>query len=187
MAPEPRDEDLLRGFLDGDERAFTELMSRHESRIFALAYRMTGDRADALEATQETFIVAFRRASTFRGEASFGTWLYRIGVNACKDLLRKKRDTPVADIAVIGERQDATPLDEAAALRLDVGRALAGLAPDYREAVAMHDLGGMGYDEIARATGVPIGTVKSRISRGRRMLADALEQRDPHEPSKDQR
>ncbi len=185
MAPEPTDEELLRRFIGGDERAFTELMERHEDRIFALAYRMTGGRADAMEATQETFIAAFRRANSFRAEASFGTWLYRIGINTCKDLLRKRRDIPTEDLDAIRQEPQVTAMEESAAVRLDVSRALARLPEDYREAVTMHDLGGVPYDEIARLTRVPIGTVKSRISRGRRMLAQALEQADPRESSKD--
>src|SRR5918999_3142180 len=94
---EQRDEDLLRAFLEGDPSSFDELMRRHEQRIFALALRLTGDRADALDATQDAFIVAFRRAETFRGDAAFSTWLYRIGINACNDLLRKKRKQETLD------------------------------------------------------------------------------------------
>lgn len=186
MTPEPADEELLRRFIGGDERSFTELMKRHEDRIFALAYRMTGERADALEATQEAFIVAFRRASSFRGESSFGTWLYRIGINACKDLLRKRREVPMEDVGVVQPQAGhSSGIDEAAAVRIDVSRGLARLPEEYREAVTMHDLGGVPYDEIAQLTSVPIGTVKSRISRGRRMLAEILEQARAPEESKD--
>jgi RNA polymerase sigma-70 factor, ECF subfamily len=187
LAPEPSDEELLRTFLQGEERAFTELIKRHEDKIFALAYRMTGERGDALEATQEAFIIAFRRASSFRGEASFGTWLYRIGINACKDLLRKRRDVPVEDVGAIEAHDHPSGLADTAALRIDVSRALAHLPQEYREAVVMHDLGGIAYEEIARLSAAPIGTVKSRISRGRRMLAEALEQADAGEGSKDHR
>lgn len=162
--------------MGGDERSFTELVKRHEDRIYALAFRMTGARADALEATQEAFIVAFRRASSFRGESSFGTWLYRIGINASKDLLRKRRDVLMEDVGVIHPEEHSNVMEEAASARIDVTRGLARLPEDYREAVVMHDLGGVPYDEIARLTSVPIGTVKSRISRGRRMLAEVLEQ-----------
>jgi RNA polymerase sigma-70 factor (ECF subfamily) len=186
LVPEPADEELLRRFIEGDERSFTELMKRHEDRIFALAYRITGQRADALEATQEAFIVAFRRASSFRGESSFGTWLYRIGINASKDLLRKRKDVPVEDVAAAEPGGHSSVMDQAAQ-RIDVSRALAGLPEDYREAVVMHDLGGVPYEEIARLTSVPIGTVKSRISRGRRMLAEALEQAEAPQASKDHR
>lgn len=180
MDPESAsDADLLRRAVDGrDERAFAELMARHEDKIFGLALRMMGDRADALDATQETFIAAYRRASSFRGESAFSTWLYRIGINTCKDLLRKRgrAATPVEENDEGDQGPHPRSVEEDAARRVDLTRALADLPNDYREAVVMHDIGGLPYDEIASITGVAIGTVKSRISRGRRRLAELLEQ-----------
>lgn len=170
------DERLLRRFVsDGDERSFEELMRRHEGRVFAVALRMTGERADALDATQETFIAAFRQAPSFRGDSAFGTWLYRIAVNSCHDLMRKRKrwGDPHEDPPELPSR--SAGVDDAVALRLDVARALAALQPEYREAVALYDLGGIPYEEIARITGTNLGTVKSRISRGRRRLAEILE------------
>lgn len=186
MAGETTDEELLEGWLQGREDSFSELVRRHEDRIFALALRMTGNRPDALDATQDTFLIAARRASTWRGEASFGTWLYRIGINATHDLLRKKKgwETLEAD-PVEGVAAPARGFDESVALQVDLARALASLPPLYREAVVMHDLGDLPYDAIARLTGVGIGTVKSRISRGRRRLAELLEQPSSSRPSKD--
>ena len=174
------DEALLDAFVKGEEAAYTVLMRRHEDRIFALAFRMTGDRSDALEATQDAFISAFRQAASFRRDAAFGTWLYRIAINACRDLLRKRRrlPEPVGDILETSPSSSAR-LDEAVATRVDVAQALARLPEDYKQAVALHDLGGVAYEEIAAIAGVPIGTVKSRISRGRRMLAHMLEQPAP--------
>jgi RNA polymerase sigma-70 factor (ECF subfamily) len=191
LAPEyagPTDEALLEVFLRGRESAFTELMRRHEDRIFALALKMMGNRADALDATQDTFILAFRQASKFRGESAFGTWLYRIGINACRDALRKRKRLPepedelpeTADV-----RYGGPGVEEAVATRLDLKRALAELNDDYREAVCLHDLGGIPYEEIAALTGVSIGTVKSRISRGRKRLGELLEQESLPEASKD--
>ncbi|MDQ3783455.1 MAG: sigma-70 family RNA polymerase sigma factor [Actinomycetota bacterium] len=188
MAEETTDEELLEGWLRGREDSFTELVRRHEDRIFALALRMTGNRPDALDATQDTFLTAARRASTFRAESSFGTWLYRIGINACHDLLRKKKgwETLEADPAEAAPATaPARGIDEAIVLQVDLARALASLPPLYREAVVMHDLGDLPYDAIARLTGVGIGTVKSRISRGRRRLAELLEQPSTPDPSKD--
>jgi RNA polymerase sigma-70 factor (ECF subfamily) len=179
------DEYLLRQYLDGNSDAFDELVRRHEDRIFALALRMLGQRADALEATQETFIAAFRRAGSFRGDSAFGTWLYRIGINACKDALRKRRDLLLDDEGGSPEIASPESVEQQVTSRIDVRRALTTLSEDYREAVVMHDLGGIPYEEIARLTGVPIGTVKSRISRGRRMLAEALEHSPGPQASKD--
>lgn len=189
--PERRDEDLLEAFLEGEEAAFTIIMRRYESRIFGLCLRLVGDRSEALDATQEAFISAFRRAHTFRGEAAFATWLYRIGINSCHDLLRRRARLPVPEDAAgmtqhLSRRREAA-VEDAVTLRMDVRGALASLPDEYREAVVMHDLGGIPYEEIAHLTGVAIGTVKSRISRGRHRLASALEQRDPEAASKEDR
>jgi RNA polymerase sigma-70 factor, ECF subfamily len=184
------DEALLADFLGGSQAAYQTLMRRHEDRIFALAFRMTGDRSDALEATQDTFITAFRRAESFRGDSAFGTWLYRIGINACRDLLRKRKrlPEPMADPTESVHSTAGSPrMDDAVALRIDLARALAELPEEYREAVTLHDLGGIPYDEIAAIARVPIGTIKSRISRGRRLLAARLEQAPDPDASKGSR
>jgi RNA polymerase sigma-70 factor, ECF subfamily len=192
VAREKTDAELLAAFVDGDERSFTALMRRHEDRIFALALRITGDRGDALEAAQETFVSLWRRASSFRGDSEVGTWLYRIGMNAARDQLRRKKRFPSLEETEVGEAavdpsNQGSHLDDAVATRLDLARALATLPPEYRDAVVMHDIGGIPYDDIARATGAPLGTVKSRISRGRRLLARELEQAEPATPSKEPR
>jgi RNA polymerase sigma-70 factor, ECF subfamily len=174
------DNDLLQDFLEGDRDAFSILVRRHEDRLFAMALRMTGNRADAFDATQDAFVAAFRRARSFRGDSAFGTWLYRIGINATQDLLRKRRhETLKDDVGDSEEEPRESPqrrVDDAVATRVDVARALAELPEEYRDAVVMHDLGGVPYEEIALVTGTKMGTVKSRISRGRRRLAELLEQ-----------
>jgi RNA polymerase sigma-70 factor, ECF subfamily len=182
------DEDLVRRFVGGDEDAFSELMRRHEDRVFAVAYRITGDRSEALDATQEAFISLFKRAKSFRGDSAFSTWLYRIGMNAAYDVMRKRRPTGEArpDLTQELGSSGATAMEEAAGIRSDVAGALAVLPAEYREAVVMHDLGGIPYDEIASITEVSLGTVKSRISRGRRRLAELLEPSYRPETSKDQ-
>lgn len=181
------DAELLRRAAGGDDPAFGELMGRHEDRIFALALKMTGNRPDALDATQDTFLAAFRQADKFRGESAFSTWLYRIGINACKDLLRKKGRLPQAtedeDLERAGVPVPSRTDD--VDLRMDIAGALARLSDDYRQAVVMHDIGGIPYEDIASATGVAIGTVKSRISRGRRQLAGLLEHTDGPRASKE--
>lgn len=181
------DEDLLRSFVAGNESAFTELMRRHEDRIFTLAYRMTGDRSDALDATQDTFVTAFRQASSFRFDSAFGTWLYRVGINSCHDLLRKRKRWVLRSEDDGPEEPDRTSpgVEDSVTTRLDLTRALAQLPEEYREAVVMHDIGGVPYQEIARITDARIGTVKSRISRGRRRLAELLEHTAPAGGSKE--
>ena len=183
MAPDETDEQLVARLRGGDEGAFTELMRRHEDRIFGLALSITGDRNDALEATQETFLTLWRKAHSYRGNARFGTWLYRIGINASRDQLRRRARQPLLDEE---PTQEAAPdATETVPLRLDLVRALEHLPDEYREAVVMHDVGDIPYEEIAHITGVALGTVKSRISRGRRLLAQTMEPVKPPKPSKD--
>lgn len=186
---ECNDVDLLSRAAAGSGEAFGILMRRHEDRMFALAVRMLGDRADALDATQDAFISAFKRSASYRGEAAVGTWLYRIGINACMDFARKKkRWVAQADVEEKIDRRPAGPgLDERVAVRLEIQAALAQLPDEYREPIVMHDIGGVPYDEIAALTETPVGTVKSRISRGRRRLAELLEPGRPDTSSKEMR
>lgn len=188
MAGDDSDEALLAQFLQGEESAFTTLMHRHEDRVFSLAHRMVGNRSDALDATQDAFISAFRRAHAFRGESSFATWLYRIAINASNDVLRKRARLRVADEPperALERGDPASPLDDRVSLRIDIARALTQLPAEYRDAVVLHDLGGVPYEEIAAITGAALGTVKSRISRGRRQLAALLEQAGARPASKE--
>jgi len=178
------DEELLGRFVEGTKDAFAVLMRRHEDRVFGIALRMTGDRGDALDATQDAFIHAFRRARSFRGDAAFGTWLYRIAINSCHDVLRRRARAPIPK-EDLPEEPTGGGDDERAAARIDLSAALALLQEDYRTAVVMHDLGGIPYEQIAHETGVSIGTVKSRISRGRRRLAALLEQTGGELPSQE--
>lgn len=157
--------------------------------MFALALRMLGNRADALDATQDAFISAFRRSGSYRGDAAVGTWLYRIGINACKDFARKRmRWTAQGDIEEEIDRRVSGPgLDDHVTTRIEVREALAQLPDEYREPLVMHDLGGIPYGEIASITDTAVGTVKSRISRGRRKLAELLELQRPDSSSKEMR
>ena len=180
------DAELLNRAATGSGASFGDLMRRHEDRMFAMALRMLGNRSDALDATQEAFMAAYRQAGSFRGEAAVGTWLYRIGINACRDFARKKnRWIAQDDVDRIADTRSAeSRFDERIVVRMELQEALAKLPDEYREAVVMHDLGGIPYEDIATLTGTMIGTVKSRISRGRRKLAELLEHRDAPDPSK---
>ena len=177
----------MRASATGDQGAFAEIMARHEDRIFALALRMTGNRSDALDATQDAFIAAWKRAGSFREEAAVGTWLFRIGINASTDLLRKRSRLPAPEATLAEPSVEGEPdMGDTIGLRADLSAALNSLPDEYREAVTMHDIAGFGYEDIARATKAPLGTVKSRISRGRRLLAGMLEQRPGTQTSKEQ-
>ncbi len=169
---DPTDEDLLKAFIEtSDQDAITDLLRRHESRVYGLAYRLLGNRPDAQDATQEVFISVVRKAKTFRFRAAFTTWLYRLTINACHDLRRRKSRAPVPAEEVASAAPDSvsTSLD-----RMAIEQALRKLPHDQKEAVVLRDLLGAAYDEIAEATGVPVGTVKSRIARGRLQLHELL-------------
>lgn len=177
------DEDLLQVFLEGDGAAFDELVRRHEDAVFAVASRLMGQRADALDAVQETFIAVFRRAHSFRGDAAFSTWLHRIAINTCKDLIRKRGRFPIEPGDQV-ERPDVGDVSSQVTAHIDLAAALATLPEDQRTALVMFELGGIPYEEIARETNTQVGTVKSRISRARQALARAMEQATRQETSK---
>lgn len=170
---DPSDLDLVRRFRDGDQSAFTLLVERHERRVYTLAYRMLGRAEDARDAAQDAFLSCFRHLASFRGDSSFSTWLHRITVNACYDMLRKK--TPA--LALLDEQVEPPPAPdpaEAAATAVDVQRALMLVPPDYRVVLVMSDVQGLAYEDIAAALDVPLGTVKSRLHRARVALGRAL-------------
>jgi RNA polymerase sigma-70 factor (ECF subfamily) len=165
---EQPDERLVSAFVSSrDERALEVLLARHESRIFSMAYRILGNRADALDATQDVFLTVFRKAGSFRGHAAFTTWLYRLTANACHDIGRRKARSPMP-MEVLPNPANPGWADPAS--RIAVEQALKALPEDQRVAVVMRDLYDLTYDQIAEATGVPVGTVKSRIARGRQGL-----------------
>ena len=163
------DHELVRSFVSkGDPGALEELIRRHQARVYGLAYRILGNRADAADATQEVFILLLRKLRSFRQEAAFTTWLHRLTVNACYDLSRKRSRAPqpVEDIEV----PQADPI-AAAEARVAVETIMSDLAVEHRTALVLREIYGLSYDEIASATGVAVGTVKSRIARGRAALA----------------
>jgi len=174
------DEALVTAFVGtGDPAPLEVLLARHESRVFGLAYRILGNRADALDATQDVFLTVFRRASSFRHRAAFTTWLYRLTSNACHDIGRRKARTPVP-VETLPEQSSGSDADPDA--RLAVEQALRRLSEEQRVPIVMRDLYGMSYEEISAATGAPSGTVKSRIARGRIRLADLLADPGAGEP-----
>lgn len=174
-----RDEDLVRRYLSGDRGAFATLVERHERRVYNLALRMTGREEDARDAAQDAFLTALRKLSSFRGEAAFTTWMHRVTVNACYDLLRKRQRQPLLDRG--GEdnlpRPEPPPAPDHAdvtVLSIDVQRALLEVPEDFRVVMILHDVQDLPQEEVAAIVGVPVGTVKSRLHRGRVALAKAL-------------
>ena len=201
---ERTDEEIVSAWQAGDSDAFDELVDRFHRRVFGICFRYFGDSADAEEATQEAFIVLYRRGSSFKGQARFSTWLYRVTTNVCHDLARKsaRRPTTVSWDAAPGGAggslpggagrtysgraggtypggtpDTATAVEdalEAAEWAADLKTALRALDAHQREAVVLHDVYGYSYEDIAERTCVAVGTVKSRVHRGHARLAARL-------------
>lgn len=170
------DAELLSRVVGGDHEAFNEIMRLHEDRVFSVCLRILGNRDGALDATQETFLAAFRKAGQFRGGSAVGTWIYRIAVNVCYDQLRKAKRRPTESLSdhLHPSDQGAADLMESAGLRPEIQAALGELPAEFRSAVVLSDIEGMSLPEVAVILGVPVGTVKSRVFRGRRLLAKRL-------------
>ena len=171
------DDAALSAAIGGDQEALDGLLRAHYDRMYAVCRRLTGNDADAADACQEALIAIVRGLPKFDGRSRFGTWAYRIAVNASLDELRRRRRRPRPDEAV-NERADAADSrpDTATSVsdRLVLDAALAKLSPDFRAAVVLRDVAGLDYAEIAEALDIPPGTVRSRIARGRAGLAEAL-------------
>jgi RNA polymerase sigma-70 factor, ECF subfamily len=175
-----RDEDLVRRYLSGDRAAFAVLVERHERRVYNLALRMTGREEDARDAAQDAFLTALRKLSSFRGEAAFTTWMHRVTVNACYDLLRKRQRQPLLDRGGDDDfpRPEPPPVPDhadASVLSIDVQRALLEVPEDFRVVMILHDVQDLPQEEVGAILGIPVGTVKSRLHRGRIALARALQ------------
>ena len=174
---DPSDEVLLAAHLRGDPAAFGQLVARHERRIYGLCLRILGNREDAEDATQEALVAALRKASSFRRAAAFSTWLYRIAVNAATDQARRRGRARLAaldpeDAGLAVDR--GGELGEVVAAAVTVQTALAQVPEEFRVAVVLCDLYRLPYADAAQVLEVPVGTVKSRVFRGRAALAERL-------------
>lgn len=187
---EPRELALIERLRAGEMDAFTELVEAYQPLVFSLTRRIVRDTEEARDVTQETFLKIYRNFDHFRGEASLKTWVCRIAVNQALNSQRwwKRRrrdemrslDEPLADDrktigANLASKADS-PEDAALAheRQMQLERALGELKSDFRIAVAMRDIEGMSYEEIASILEISVGTVKSRIARGREMLRASL-------------
>lgn len=161
----------------GDRRALDTLLERHLDRVHAICRRVVGDPDDALDATQEALIAIARGIGRFDGRSAFSTWCYRVATNAALDELRRRgrrpRPTDAVDESPVGSAEGSVDA------RLDVDRALAEIPEEFRVAVVLRDLVDLDYPEIADVLDVPIGTVKSRIARGRAALRATIARHDP--------
>lgn len=167
---------LVARYVDGDLDAFDELVRRHRDRVFGICLRMLREREAALDAVQDTFVTLFRKADRYRAEAAFSTWLYRVTVNVCYDHLRRANRNRTERLPTHTDPEDLQATDpfDAVEIRPAIENALADLPAEFRAAVVLVDVEGLRLETAADALGVPLGTVKSRVFRGRRLLAESL-------------
>jgi RNA polymerase sigma-70 factor (ECF subfamily) len=179
------DLELVRRFLAGDAGAANELITRHERRVYAVCLRVLGNPDDAADAAQDTLLAMVGKLEGFRGEAAFTTWLYRVATNVCYDHLRRAKRRPVLrrdDDAAAPEPALEDHADAVADAH-DAAAALAQVPEDFRIAIVLADVHDLPYDEIAKVLDLPVGTVKSRVHRGRIALARALGIEPASEPA----
>jgi len=182
------DAELIRNVQAGDGGAFDLLVERHYRAVYNTAYRMVGTPAAAADATQMALIRAYEALPSFRGDASFSTWLYRITMNVCLDELRRLKNRP---LSLTEEDEDGTPLGERdvpdtaeepvqAAEQRELQRlvheAIGRLAEDYRTVIVLYDIRGLSYRQISDVLEIPLGTVKSRLNRARNALREEMAQ-----------
>jgi RNA polymerase sigma-70 factor, ECF subfamily len=170
----PSDAELLAAHRAGDQRAFGELVARYRNRMWGIAVRTLHHPEDAADVVQEALVAAYRRAGTYRGEASVRTWLHRILVNACIDRLRQERRQGTVPLPQVEPRERRLDVAVDVVTRLSVVDALAELPAPQRVAVVLVDVQGWPLDEVAEVLEVPVGTVKSRCARGRVRLGKLL-------------
>ncbi len=187
MGDRDADMALVERVQSGDREAFGLLVEKYQRRLLRLVMRLVRDPAEAEDVAQDAFIKAYRALPNFRGESAFYTWLYRIGVNTAKNWLvaNGRRMPTVSEIT----NEDGEGVDEGGLLRDEetpdrvlmskqigetVSAAMDGLPEDLRTAIALREIEGLSYEEIAQVMDCPIGTVRSRIFRAREVIAQRL-------------
>jgi RNA polymerase sigma-70 factor (ECF subfamily) len=170
-----------------DERAFSALVRAYERRVFALVLRMIGNAAEAEDIAQEVFVQVFKSVGSFRRESKLSTWIYRIAINLCKNRSKYLRVRHASDqeplepdegggAAAFGASERPDDVATGKQVERVVQRALVALEPSFRECLVLRDLEDLSYEEIAEITGLPDGTVKSRIHRARARLKELVEE-----------
>lgn len=180
------DEQLVTASQEGDQQAFAQLVQRHQRRVFSLVYRMLQHYDETCEVTQEAFLAAWQGLPTFRGDARFSTWLYRIAYNcSLKQLEQRKRDLALqasirSEQAMIptGEQEPIDARLEVRARQEFVQEELSKLPAKYRIVLILRHLQDMSYEEMAESLKIPIGTIKTHLFRARNLLKERLEALD---------
>lgn len=181
-----REQEQIRRAKEGDPAAFEALVTAYEAKMYHLALRYLGSREDAQDAVQEIFLRVYRFLDSFQQQSSFSTWIYRIGVNVCRDLYLQKHRRGEQSLESSND-EEQSPAEEIADLRYApedhaekqelrelVQKALLSLPAPQKEILLLRDIQGLSYEEIAAALSMELGTVKSRIARARKNLQKKL-------------
>ncbi len=169
---------LIQASAAGDEQAFEQLYRHYSRRVYSLCLRLLGNPADAEDVTQEVFLQVHRKLKTFRGDAAFTTWLYRLTVNAAlmhlrKSIVRHEQAEEDEQIKILTD-QAARERPNRLLDRLALERAIQALPPGYRTVFILHDIEGYEHEEIARMLGISVGTTKSQLHKARMRLRQIL-------------
>ncbi len=177
---------LLHKARNGDVGAFEELTTAYYSKVYSICYRMLNNTEDAFEQAQETFIKAFKYIKDFKGNCAISTWLYRIATNVCLDFIRKNKKKKVVSIeqstfedlqlkdSLVSDIPGPEKVAEANAQKQAIKEAMGKMNEKNRLVIVLRDFMGLSYDEISETMKIPVGTVKSRISRARNELRELL-------------
>ena len=177
---------IIRRVLDGDSNAFEKLLLDNQTNVYNLSLKMLGNPEDAMDASQEAFLRAFRSLDSFQGDSRFSVWLYRLTSNVCIDILRKKRRRTEVSLTVVNDEDEESELeipderfspdavlDKAERVRA-VREGLQKLPEEYRRILTLREISGMSYEELADTLELELGTVKSKLFRARKKLCSIL-------------
>lgn len=165
-----------------DEAAFEELIRQYEKKVYTLCFRMCGNSEDAEEAAQDAFLALWRGIDRFRQESSLSTWIYRLATNACIDTLRRRKkqsgSVSLDDEELFVDAVDTSPQPQETVEHRETQKllqeGLSALPEEYRKVLILREIEGLSYTEIAESASIELGTVKSRISKGRSLLRNFL-------------
>lgn len=189
---EPNEARFIERLRGRDERAFNDLVQQYEHRVFRLVFRMLGRRDESEDMVQEVFVQVFKAVESFRGDSKLSTWIYRIAINLCKNrtkYLSRRRSEAQDELeqmsdwrslhegrgVTVGETNRPDHVVQGYQLEHIVRISIAALEADFREVLVLRDIEDLPYEEIMEITGLPEGTVKSRIHRARAMLKQRIE------------
>ena len=182
------EKELIKKAKEGHITSFENLIEAHEKRVYNISLKMLKNEQDAFDAAQDTFLKAFKYIGKFKEESSFSTWIYRIAVNSCLDIIKKKKETQNQssieqqitlkdnEVTIQFEDEKQNVLEDVikAERKEALHKAIDKLKPDQKKMIILRDIEGFSYEEISKITGITTGTVKSKINRARNALKELL-------------